>query len=318
MLFATPANPVPEGAVCSRVRATDGVMLRVARWEPAVPAAGTICIFPGRTEKIEKYFETVENLRRRGFCVAVMDWRGQGGSDRLLRNPIKGHVGSFEHYQLDIDAFMRDWVLPTCPAPYFALAHSMGAAILLDCARLDGERQDRDWFTRMLLVAPMLDIALIRHPSIARGLARVLSTLQMQRVGVPSRRALHANLPPFEGNRLSSDPVRFARNAGISLEHPELDVSAPTIGWIRCAFDMMERLADPATARIIRQPLLLVGAGADTVVSTRAIERLGSRLIAGGHVVIPGARHELLQERDLYREQCLAAFDAFIPGSQAA
>ena len=35
---------------------------------------------------IEKYFEVVGELRRRGFAVAVLDWRGQGGSSRLLRN----------------------------------------------------------------------------------------------------------------------------------------------------------------------------------------------------------------------------------------
>jgi lysophospholipase len=39
-------------------------------------------------------------------------------------------------------------------------------------------------------------------------------------------------------------------------------------------------------------------------------------MLKAGHVVtIPGARHELLQEADIYREQALAAFDAFIPGS---
>jgi len=37
--------------------------------------------------------------------------------------------------------------------------------------------------------------------------------------------------------------------------------------------------------------------------------RLGSLLM------IDGARHEILQERDIYREPLLAAFDAFIPGT---
>jgi len=39
------------------------------------------------------------------------------------------------------------------------------------------------------------------------------------------------------------------------------------------------------------------------------------RLRAGSHLVIPGARHELLMEQDRYREQFWAAFDAFVPGS---
>ena len=52
--------------------------------------AGTVCVFGGRGEFIEKYFETVNELRNRGFAVATMDWRGQGHSSRQLPDPRKG------------------------------------------------------------------------------------------------------------------------------------------------------------------------------------------------------------------------------------
>jgi lysophospholipase len=32
-------------------------------------------------------------------------------------------------------------------------------------------------------------------------------------------------------------------------------------------------------------------------------------------VLIPGARHELMMERDVYAGQFWAAFDAFVPGA---
>jgi len=35
-------------------------------------------------------------------------------------------------------------------------------------------------------------------------------------------------------------------------------------------------------------------------------------------LTIDGAKHELLQEKDFYREQLLAAFFAFVPGSDTA
>ena len=54
-----------------------------------------MCLFQGRAEFIEKYFETVRELRARGFAVATIDWRGQGGSERALADPRKGHVGDF-------------------------------------------------------------------------------------------------------------------------------------------------------------------------------------------------------------------------------
>jgi lysophospholipase len=50
-------------------------------------------------------------------------------------------------------------------------------------------------------------------------------------------------------------------------------------------------------------------------VSTSAIDEFSVRLRAGSHLIVPGARHELLMEQDRFRAQALAAFDAFVPGS---
>ena len=60
------------------LKTPDGVALRFARWAPPPGRKGTVCLFPGRAEFIEKYFETVRDLRARGFAVATIDWRGQG------------------------------------------------------------------------------------------------------------------------------------------------------------------------------------------------------------------------------------------------
>ena len=60
----------------------------------------------------------------------MIDWRGQGLSERALRNPRKGYVRSFDHYGVDLATFIQEVVLPDCPPPVFALAHSMGASIL--------------------------------------------------------------------------------------------------------------------------------------------------------------------------------------------
>jgi lysophospholipase len=60
---------------------------------------------------------------------------------------------------------------------------------------------------------------------------------------------------------------------------------------------------------------LIIGAGSDRVVSTRAVEHFARHVRLGSFVMIDGAKHEILQEKDYYREQFLAAFDAFIPGS---
>src|SRR5690606_1509063 len=114
---------------------------------------GTVCVFPGRGEFIEKYFETVRDLRARGFAVATLDWRGQGLSDRGLGDRRKGYVRDFYQYGVDLDAFMEQIVLPDCPPPIYALAHSMGGAIILRACH-DGRR----WFDRVVLSAPLIGL----------------------------------------------------------------------------------------------------------------------------------------------------------------
>src|SRR5436190_8487323 len=153
-LTSIPANPVPEGASVGTVKTSDGAVLRFARWEPPPGRKGTLCVFPGRTEFIEKYFEVVRDARARGFAVAVLDWRGQGLSERALPNARKGHVYDFSEYDRDLEAFVKEIVLPDCPAPYFALGHSMGAAVLIRSAH-----QSRRWFDRIVLSGPMIALA---------------------------------------------------------------------------------------------------------------------------------------------------------------
>src|SRR5262249_44021411 len=130
-LVSIPANPVPEGAIEGTLKTRDGVSLRFARWPPPPGRKGTVCLLQGRAEFIEKYLEPGRDWRARGFAVATLEWRGGGGSQRALRNRRKGYVRNFSQYQIDLETFIHEVVLPDCPPPVFALAHSMVATILL-------------------------------------------------------------------------------------------------------------------------------------------------------------------------------------------
>ena len=309
-LHAIVANPVPEGAAVGQLVTLDGVRIRYARWNPTASRRGTVCLLPGRADMIEKYFEVVEELRLRGFGVATLDWRGQGQSQRLLSNQRKGHVGRFEEYLLDLDALVREVVLPDCPPPIFALGHSMGAVILLEAIH-----QGRRWFDRVVLTSPMIQLVGMRGQRLTRAAAKAGALVGLGRLFVPGGGPLAVTSRPFLGNPFTSDPIRYERTASIIETAPDLGLGSPTIGWTHAAYEVMERLADPAYSAAMRQPMLIVAAGEDRVVSTRAIERYASRLRAGAHLVVAGSRHEILMERDVFRAQFWAAFQAFIPGS---
>jgi lysophospholipase len=309
-LLSIPANPVPEGAVAGILKTPDGSAVRFARWPPPPGRKGTVCLFQGRAEFIEKYFETVRDLRARGFAVATLDWRGQGGSQRALRNPRKGYVRSFAQYQTDLETFVKEIVLPDCPPPLFALAHSMGASILLRMAHA-GQR----WFDRMVLLAPMLALPGMRRLTATRMLVRSLRLLGLGSLYVPGGNASVLQQRPFAGNLLTSDPVRYARNVAVLEAQPGLATGWPTVAWTDAAFRVMSDFGQPNYPARIRQPLLIIAAGLDAIVSTPAIDEFSARLRAGSHLIVPGARHEMLMEQDRFRGQVLAAFDAFVPGS---
>ena len=78
---------------------------------------------------------------------------------------------------------------------------------------------------------------------------------------------------------------------------------------------MIDEFAERTYPTSIRQPLLLIAAGRDEIVSTPAIEEFATQLRAGSHLIVAGAKHELIMEQDRYRAQFWAAFDAFVPGT---
>src|SRR6476661_3375793 len=309
-LVSIPANPVPDDFVTGMLKTRDGVSLRFARWAPPSGRKGTVCLFQGRAEFIEKYYETVRDLRARGFAVATLDWRGQGGSQRALGNPRKGHVRNFYQYQIDLEAFVEEIVLPDCPPPLFALAHSMGATVLLRAA-FGGLR----WFDRMVLLAPMIALPGMRRLATTRAMVRSLRLMGLGGTYVPGGNAAVLQQRPFGGNLLTSDPVRYARNVAVLEAEPSLAIGWPTVAWADAAFRVMREMSEPGYPGRIRQPILIIAAGQDAIVSTPAIDEFAVRLRAGSHLIVPGSRHELLMEQDRFRLQALAAFDAFVPGT---
>ncbi len=313
LLYETEGNPVPENGVAGRLRMRDGKHVRYARFAAtARPLKGTVIIVPGRNECIEKYFETIRDLSARGLGSLVFDLRGQGASDRLIADPMRGYVRSFNQYVSDLEEIFEQVALPDCRGPFYMLAHSTGSLVALLAAPALVNR-----VRRMVLLAPLIEFGSsslsLHNMRRITGLLYYLGLGSLYAGGGPRPEGG----PPFSVNKLTTDHARYARNQGICNTHPQLALGGPSVAWVHAACAAAETLQEPDFLARIHTPLLIVAAGADEVVSTPAIERLAARIRSGSLITIDGARHELLQEADLYREQVLAAFDAFIPGSDA-
>ena len=308
-LTSTSDNPAPAGAVEESLHTADGVRLRAVRWTPPLANRGTVAIFGGRGEFVEKYFEVAHDLLARGFAVAALDWRGQGGSDRPLRNARKGHVDDFGLFERDLDAFVARILEPHCPRPWVGLAHSMGATALI-IADASGRRP----FDRLVLTSPMIAVKGVDHRGSIRFAVGALAALGFGGAFAPGHDVETFWTRPFEGNVFTSDAKRFDRIACLARSAPHLFLGGPTIGWTNAAFRAMRRFDDPGFPGRVGTPTLIVASGADQVTDCAAAERFARRLRDGRLVVIEGAEHEIMIERDALRDQFWQAFDAFVLG----
>ncbi|MFZ5931280.1 MAG: alpha/beta hydrolase [Pseudomonadota bacterium] len=303
------ANTPPEGGRFAWLRTTDGVRLRVACWAGR-KLLGTVLLLQGRTECIEKYYETITELRARGYAVAALDWRGQGLSDRALTDNHKGHVWDFAEYHRDLDCFLDAFVTaaPELPKPYFVLAHSMGAHIAV---RYLHDRPEP--FSRAVLCSPMAYINTAPLPHFfARAIAAAGTALGLAESYVPGGKPYDPSRNAFEGNPLTHDKARFAREAHLFRGNPDLAISSPTFGWMDAAYRSMKMVEQEHFCAAIKTPVLIVYGSEETISSPRHQARQAELLPNSEAYCITGARHEILQETDEIRAQFWAAFDRFI------
>jgi lysophospholipase len=269
---------------------------------------GTVVLLNGRTEYLEKYAETTAELHERGWAVYSLDWRGQGLSDRLTANRLKGHVGRFRDYLDDLAQFLLRVQDHGAPEPLVLLGHSMGAHIGLRFVR---ERCHP--FSCAVLTSPMIDIQLPAVPRrLLRGYVKTALRLGFSQAFAPGGAAYEDKDRIFRDNPLTSDPERFQRRLADMAANPRLALGGVTYGWLKAAFDSIERVLAPEFARGLTLPLLIVRATEDRIVSRRAQQRF-CRLSPDCRLVdIPGARHELLMEQDAHRDLFWMAFDGFV------
>ncbi len=292
----------PDGAAYW-IRGRDGVRCRAAVWPAG--AGGTVFLFPGRCEYVEKYGRTAMELAQAGFASVAIDWRGQGMSDRLLGNPDIGHVGRFTDYQNDARAVVELAHLHQLPQPWFLIAHSMGGAIGLR-SLIEGLP-----FRAAAFSAPMWGILIAPN---LRHVARTLPVVA-RAVGFGGRQAPTTNGPdfflttPFEGNFLTTDREMWEHMKRQAAAHPRFRLGGPSLTWLA------EALAEMRALHRLPKPDVPAHASVgslEKIVDAAAVERLADAWASCGFAFHADAEHELLMERAEVRKAFLAnALDMF-------
>ncbi len=277
---------------------------------------GALVILPGKSESFLKYAEVAYDLRGAGYSLYLMDHRGTGLSGELLRDaPGRTHVERFDDYIRDLDRFVGEVVNARPHTRRILLAHSMGGAIaLLYLESRPGV------FDGAILCAPMLRI--ITDP-VPEALARAMSAAAVK-VGLGSRycpgRGPYAR-EAFEENIFTRSRVRWSRwEEALIPSHSFTGLGGPTLGWLRASMAAGEKARRDAGR--VGVPVLLLQAGDDGLVRNDPQDEACRRMARCEMCRFPGARHEILMERDAIRtgaiDRILEFLERIAPGPDAS
>lgn len=266
---------------------------------------GNLIFQTGRADFIEKYIESFDHWRRHGWAIEGFDWRGQGGSGRVLKDSRIGHAPPYETMVADLAAYCREWQERTM-GPHILIGHSMGGHLVLKTLAANDLAVDG-----AVLLSPMLGLntGLIGE-RIGRLVARLLCW-----IGWTERQAWAEDGNKGSGHRqrnLTHSEARYEDELWWRGQESMLDVGPPTWGWLRDSWSSISDLLHPGILERVRTPILMLCARKDPLVMTSTTKLVAHRLPNARLICNPDASHELLREVDPIRTWALAEIDSFI------
>ena len=315
---------------------------------------GAVVLVPGFTEGLTMYQEVIHDLVANGYSVYAQDHRGQGFSTRFMPGTL-GHMDRFDRLVDDLAAYVTEVAArggnalaaqSTAQRPVFAMAHSMGGAVLAGLLERQGATSP---LTAVAMVTPMFEPATAaagangwvdqalqswcHNGATGAHLPDWLGQKQVAGKGFERERDafLQAAQPQADlMNRafdLSHSAGRLqqrwqAREAlceGPHCGHGDARVAGPTLHWVLQACHASAQFRGPAAQQVTR-PVLLLNGGQDTVVLAAAQQSFCAQVNAKqsgtcSGATWPEARHGFLVEKDAWRNaamhQMLTFFDSF-------
>ena len=294
----------PESAKTSYKVTTDGIRVRTSYWTANEPI-GTVFVFPGRADYIEKYGGLANFCLSNNFNVIAIDWRGQGLSDRLLDDKKIGHVKDFKNYQNDVEVMIKEAEDANLVKPWIIFAHSMGGLIGIRTL------QDLLVFEKVVFTSPMWGIQM--PPILKSGASIIMSVISLigkmetyAPTASPEARILNEE---YEFNKLTSDIQNFKLLRKQIIQYPDLQIAGPSTAWVSAALDEIEfQIGNepPVT------PALCFLGDRDEIIDNLAMREFCRKWDNCDLISIPEAKHDLLMEKEMILHSLLLEMEEFI------
>lgn len=300
--FSNDVAEGPDSGSAYWLRTDDDVRIRVGLWPSENAHKGTIFVFPGRTEYIEKYGRTASQLCELGYSTFLIDWRGQGLSDRATEDPMTGHVVNFSDYHKDVAAMLKAADELDLPKPWYLFGHSLGACIALRSLK-DGLPVSACAFT-----GPMWDISLPKHKRIAAWpLCWAAKRLHKGHLYAPGTEGVsYVTSTPFPKNRLTHDldMYQYFIHHIETLKHYQL--GGPSMGWL---FEILNETKKLSTLESPNTPCITFCGEEDILIDIGAVKKRMTSWPNGTLKMVPKGKHDLMSELPEIRNSLIEQID---------
>lgn len=239
------ASPMPDLAPeYNYFASVDGDRLAYFIERPAAEPRAVVTVLHGYSEYSGRYLHVVQRLLDEGYAVAAMDHRGHGHSEGR-----RAFIPSFAAPATDVNTFLGMVAAEFPGKKHFVFAHSMGAALAVECVLnhqppLDG----------LMLSGAGLKINYQVNPFL-RAVSRLGSVLLPRWGLVPLQEGLTTHDAAMQANA-NADPLIY--RGGIPLRTGELLLQAwgyfaPRLQTITLPLLLLhgtaDQLADPAASQ---------------------------------------------------------------------
>ena len=304
-----PVPAMPEGWEWKTFIAKDGTALRWGQGGQNPNARDTVIYVPGFTSTLEHVAEHLTYFEAQGYHVIGLDLRGQGGSQRMLKNnPEKPWSSDFSIYSDDFAQFIGS-IRPQISGRLFVIGSSFGGHVTYRAIGDHGLDVDG-----LILIAPAFKPHTNPYPY---GVAKFVAAA-MHRLGKSKFYSLgQGNWKPLSENldgvsNCSSYAPRLNMYDAVFIQKPELKAGSATNQWAIEIMRSGELISTPEYAQQIKIPVHMIYAQHDTNVVTETAQKVCGQLENCSSKMLENSGHCIVFENDEIVQQFHTTISEFI------
>jgi len=314
MVKSVPNSPkkfLPETGDIDYLKLSDLTIIRTGFFPAKGVLKATVLLLNGHREFLEKYSEFIEDFQNRSFNVYSIDHRGQGLSDRALKDRRKSHNPDLNKLVSDINEYCTVKIKPDqLNHPFYIVAHSLGSHLAL---RYLAEYPNV--VGKALLLSPFTDLTnrasiFVWFSKIYFWLMNAIGFAEAFAAGQAKGRNMINHKQAF--SKLTHDEKRYQWSQDALIENPDLFIGGVTYGGAAGTVKSLKKLVQEDYLHNIKTPILCLLSEEEYVVNNKSTISLLENIDSATVEFIAGARHEIYREKDEIRNLLWQQIDGFL------